>query len=164
MHSTLRLSEDHSKSHRAGGKLDSEFARLQKQIIDSLEAVDRHQRIKIQAWLKKLDMRMDNAVWKQNRNFYMRVLYEMMLAREIQEPFSRVPPEGPLPTLSPYEVPYPLRTKFLNNSEKEHKTGTQHLSKNQSLEGSFVSTRKVSVKELDKENIGWNDNVAVPGR
>ena len=163
MHTTLKLAEEErTKGTRNAGKLDSSFLQLQKHVAESLDIISRHQRIKIQAWLKKLDMRMENVVWKQNRNFYMKVLHEMILARDIQEPFNKVPPEGPLPTLSPYDVPYPLRTKFLNNSEKEHRHVSQHISKNNSLEGSFVSTKKVSINELNKENIGWNDNANQP--
>lgn len=61
-------------------------------------------------------MRVDNVVWKQNRNFYMKVLCEMMVTQCVMEPFSKTPPEGALPRLTPYDIPYPLRTKFLNES------------------------------------------------
>lgn len=85
----------------------------------------------------------------------------MLLMRNIMEPFNKTPPEGPLPRLTAYDVPYPLRTKFLNESEKEHSKHPQKdlsLSKANSPDASFVSTRRVSL--CDKENQSAFGNIS----
>lgn len=63
-------------------------------------------------WIEKLQVPVNNAVWKQNRNFYLKIMYEMMLDGQLLSPFNQIPPEGALPKLTLYDVPYPIRIKF----------------------------------------------------
>lgn len=156
MRSTHRLKlieEEKGKAQRELQRLDEESRQLMAAVERGLEGVGRHDRVKVQAWLRKLDMKIDNPVWKSNRNFYLRVLAEMAATRTVLEPFNKSPPEGPLPRLTPYDVPYPLRSRFLHESEREREPRPTGCS----LEGSFVSTRRVSANELNKENF-CNEN------
>lgn len=50
-----------------------------------------------------------NLVWKQNRNLYSKVLLEMVKSKSITEPFIKVPPDGSLPRLTIYDIPFQLR-------------------------------------------------------
>lgn len=43
-------------------------------IEKGMDGIGKHDRIKVQSWLKKLEMKIDNLVWKSNRNFYLKVL------------------------------------------------------------------------------------------
>lgn len=89
---THRGDTSQSKKTRSQHDLDDEFNQMHKQIVQRLDHVNKHEKIKVQGWLKKLEMRVDNVVWKQNRNFYCQVLNEMLLTRCIMEPFNKVPP------------------------------------------------------------------------
>jgi hypothetical protein len=52
---------------------------------------------------------MHNDIWRQNRNFYLKVLIEMICFGIISEPFSNVPSDGQLPKLTLYDVAFPIR-------------------------------------------------------
>ncbi len=78
----------------------------------------KHQRIRINEWLVKLTYKQFNPVWKKNLNFYLAVMLEMMYQRKIGEPFIILPNDGPLPKLTIYDIPYPIRQKFAQSKEK----------------------------------------------
>lgn len=62
----------------------------------------------LQAWLRRLAAPQKGTIWKRNRNAFARLLFEMLRAGRIAEPFDRAPPEGPLPKFNP-ETAYLFR-------------------------------------------------------
>lgn len=60
---------------------------------------DKHSRIRIQQWTKKLSGIQCNDIWKRNRNSYARLLLSSMDAERLIEPFRKMPLQGSLPNL-----------------------------------------------------------------
>jgi hypothetical protein len=56
---------------------------------------------------------MHNDIWRQNRNFYLKVLIEMINFGVISEPFSNVPADGQLSKLTIYDIAFPIRERLL---------------------------------------------------
>ena len=62
--------------------------------------------IRIRKWLNKLcdDRFVNNIEWKRNRNKFAKLMYFMIDENDIQQTFSRMPKDGPLPKITiPYE-------------------------------------------------------------
>jgi len=78
-------------------KLDADFLKNLHFIEHSLNQFTKHEKIRIELWLKKLCQVTTNVVWKANRNLYTTVLVEMINNKMVCPPFTHVPPEGPLP-------------------------------------------------------------------
>lgn len=64
-------------------------------------------------------------VWKKNVNFYLKILREMMVQGKFGEPFVSLPTDGPLPKLTIYDVPYPIR-ESLNQSKEKHSSKNKY--------------------------------------
>jgi hypothetical protein len=82
-----------------GDRADENFVSTMLEIEKKFESFNRHDRIRIEKWSKKLCQVTSNPIWKKNRNAYAQLLLKMVDNQNIQEPFSKVPPEGPLPKL-----------------------------------------------------------------
>lgn len=66
--------------------------------------MNKHYKIRVEAWTKKLCQVTTNEVWKKNRNLYARILLNQVHKGNLSEPFDKRPPEGPLPKLNKYLV------------------------------------------------------------
>ena len=93
-------------------QMDKEFKELLSDVKKSVSQLNKHDAIRVKHWLEKLSTPITNNIWKQNRNFYLKILLEMCLEGKLFEPFNQTPPEGPLPKLTLYDVPYPIRAKI----------------------------------------------------
>jgi hypothetical protein len=80
-------------------RLDEEFADMLIRMENLENNFNKHSRIRIQQWLKKLTSIMCNDMWKRNRNNYAGLLLSCMQSDNLIEPFSRMPPQGSLPNL-----------------------------------------------------------------
>jgi hypothetical protein len=81
-------------------KLDEEFIKVMYDIEKNYADLTKHEKIRVEQWTKKLCQITTNVTWKQNRNLYARLLHHMVLQKRLDEPFAKMPPEGPLPTLN----------------------------------------------------------------
>jgi hypothetical protein len=61
-------------------------------------------KIRLNAWVSRLDGIIANPVWKRNRNSYAKLINLMCQCEVIIEPFSALPPEGDIPNLTKCEV------------------------------------------------------------
>lgn len=94
---------------QTSNKLDEEFVKFmvrssQTSIEDSYIDFGKHEKIRIEQWVrttksKKLCQATVNPVWKKNRNAYARLLLGMVHSKTLSDPFTKVPPSGPLPQL-----------------------------------------------------------------
>ena len=83
------------------------------------QELPKSQKLRITAWLKKLCSVVDNVFWRRNRNLYAEVL-SIMLAEGILEcPFDKSPPEGALPKLNIYEIPFQIRRQLACEKKAE---------------------------------------------
>ena len=76
--------------------------------------MDKHAKIRIRAWCKKLCQITTNIIWKKNRNLHALSLLDMILNERFEEPYNKFPPDGPLPFLSLPEVKSRLSNKILS--------------------------------------------------
>ena len=76
--------------------------------------MDKHAKIRIRAWCKKLCQITTNIIWKKNRNLHALCLLDMILNGRFEEPYNKFPPDGPLPFLSLPEVKSRLSNKILS--------------------------------------------------
>ena len=53
-------------------------------------------RLLIEKWVEKLTLCPINPIWIKHRNSYIRLLLDMVLSGNLQNPFDTLPPEGPL--------------------------------------------------------------------
>lgn len=94
MKSTGPLDDD------VNGRLDEEFLKNMYEIEKGYRELNKHERIRVEQWTKKLCQITANITWKHNRNHYSRILHHMVVGiRKLDLPFSKIPPDGPLPTL-----------------------------------------------------------------
>ena len=76
--------------------------------------MDKHAKIRIRAWCKKLCQITTNVIWKKNRNLHALSLLDMILNGRFEEPYNKFPPDGPLTFLSLPEVKSRLSNKILS--------------------------------------------------
>ena len=61
--------------------------------------MNKHLRIRVDQWAKKLKEKVTLDVWKKNRNTYVLLLAKCLENKKMIAPFNRMPAEGPLPQL-----------------------------------------------------------------
>jgi len=88
------------------GRLDEEFIRLMTEIEKHYTPFNKHERIRVEQWCKKLCQVAINKIWKQNRNHYAFLLLHCILEGTLTEPFNKIPPEDYLPSLNKHAVVY----------------------------------------------------------
>ena len=76
--------------------------------------MDKHAKIRIRSWCKKLCQITTNVNWKKNRNLHALSLLDMILNGRFEEPYNKFPPDGPLTFLSLPEVKSRLSNKILS--------------------------------------------------
>lgn len=85
-------------------RLDEEFAAMLIRIENLTPKFDKHCRIRIMQWTKKLSGILCNEIWKRNRNSYTRLLLSSMEADRLIDPFKKMPTQGSLPNMKEHEI------------------------------------------------------------
>lgn len=83
--------------------LDARFFEDLHEIEERYGLLDKQERIRVEAWVKKLSELCALPLWKRNRNSYSSLLREMVVARALAAPFDRLPPPGDLKTLPSWQ-------------------------------------------------------------
>lgn len=78
--------------------MERSFYNCLKEIERLYVVLPKHQRIKIEKWIEKLSFTSTNETWRKHRNAYLKLLLNMIITRNISEPFNTSPPDGPLPS------------------------------------------------------------------
>ena len=74
--------------------------------------MNKHTKIRIESWCKKLCQIINNINWKKTRNLYAIYLLDMIINDRYEEPFTKFAPEGNLPYLSRAITKSKLSQKF----------------------------------------------------
>jgi hypothetical protein len=69
-------------------------------------------RIRIINWCKKFTQVANNIEWRKNRNLHAIYLLDMLINKRLEEPYSKMPDDGPLPILSKTVIKSKLSSKF----------------------------------------------------
>lgn len=81
--------------------------------IDNLsQEVNKHTRLRIESWCKKLCQITNNYEWRKNRNLHAICLLDNILNDRYEEPYNKFPTEGSIPLLSKSVVISKLSKKF----------------------------------------------------
>ena len=108
--------------------LESEFEAYLAVIHQNINPhTHKSERIRLNAWIKKLCSVIDNVFWRKNRNFYAEVLACMLLHQQLGFPFNKPPPEDSLPKLTPYEVPFSIRQE-LSRQKASQESNKENMS------------------------------------
>ena len=73
---------------------------------------DKHTRLRIESWCKKLCQVTNNYEWRKNRNLHAICLLDMILNNRFEEPYNKFPGDGPVPLLSKPTIKSKLSKKF----------------------------------------------------
>ena len=69
-------------------------------------------RIRIINWCKKFTQVANKIDWRKNRNLHAIYLLDMLINKRLEEPYSKMPDDGPLPILSKTVIKSKLSSKF----------------------------------------------------
>ena len=105
----------------------------------------KHTKLRIESWCKKFCQITTNRDWKRNRNLHAISLLNMIMNHNIEAPYTKFAPDGPLPFLSLPLVKSSLSKKFLNYMNNcfnpEYKQNKQRAFSNDSINNISISSR-----------------------
>ena len=79
---------------------------------------NRHTKLRITSWCKRLCQITDNICWKKNRNLHAIFLLNMIINNKFEDPYDKFPPSESLPILSRALVNSKLTNKFWKATKK----------------------------------------------
>ena len=97
---------------------DREFIALITDIEQRCRKLDKHDKLRIESWCKKLCQVTNNIKKKKNRNLHAISLLDMILNNRFEEPYNKFAPEGPIPVLSKTLVKSRLSNKFWKATQR----------------------------------------------
>ena len=93
-------------------EFDIKFKKLILEIEKRYINLNKHSKLKVESWIRKLCQVTNNREWKKNRNLYSVLLLDMVLNNNFEMPFCKFANEGPLLTLSKSLVKSKLSNKL----------------------------------------------------
>ena len=114
---------------------DREFISLMITIEKRSEVLNKHDKLRIKNWCKKLSQVSNNIEWKKNRNLHAICILDSILNEHFEEPYNKFPPEGSVPILNKALVKSRLSKKFFEETMKmqnEEQIDNQNNEENQS--------------------------------
>ena len=114
--------------------------------------MDKHAKIRIRAWCKKLCQITTNIIWKKNRNLHALSLLDMILNGRFEEPYNKFPPDGPLPFLSLPEVKSRLSNKILSYAKLVFDSPECKKNRNESSTNILNNNKNKMKLEINKCN------------
>jgi hypothetical protein len=151
---------------------DREFISLMITIEKRSEVLNKHDKLRIKNWCKKLCQVTNNVEWKKNRNLHAICILDSILNEHFEEPYNKFPPEGSVPILNKALVKSKLSKKFFeetirmqneeqiehqNNEENQNYNFNESNNYNMNLGNHIINTNISSKKNLrNKKN---NNNI-----
>ena len=120
--------------------------------------MDKHNRLRIESWCKKLCHVTNNNEWKKNRNLHAISLLDMILNNRYEEPFNKFPTDGPLPLLSKTVIISKLSKRFWLFSQSilnSYLLKDEENSKNENINNtnySKINSKVSNSKEINNVN------------
>ncbi len=97
---------------------DREFISLMITIEKKSDILNKHDKLRIKNWCKKLCQVTNNIEWKKNRNLHAICILDAILNEHFEEPYNKFPPEGSVPILNKALVKSKLSKKFFEETIK----------------------------------------------
>lgn len=97
--------------------------------------LQKHEKIRIEQWSRKLCQVTKNTSWKRNRNLHAMWLLDMILNKKLEKPFNKVPPDSNnLDMLQTTEVKARLTIKVKNVLNRRDKSEERKIVTNESTQ------------------------------
>ena len=153
---------------------DREFISLMITIEKRSEVLNKHDKLRIKNWCKKLCQVTNNVEWKKNRNLHAICILDSILNEHFEEPYNKFPPEGSVPILNKALVKSKLSKKFFeetlrmqneeqiehqNNEENQNYNFNESNNYNMNLGNNNIKTNISSKKQLRNKNNNNNNNI-----
>ena len=111
----------------------------------------KHTKLRIESWCKKFCQITTNRDWKKNRNLHAISLLNMIMNHNIEAPYTKFAPDGPLPFLSLPLVKSSLSKKFLNYMNNNsfntgYKQNKKRAFSNDSINNMSINSRIIRAK------------------
>ena len=150
---------------------DREFISLMITIEKRSEVLNKHDKLRIKNWCKKLCQVTNNIEWKKNRNLHAICILDSILNEHFEEPYNKFPPEGSVPILNKALVKSKLSKKFFeetlrmqneeqiehqNNEENQNYNFNESNNYNMNLGNNNINSNISSKKKLRNNN---NNNI-----
>ena len=151
---------------------DREFISLMITIEKKSEKLNKHDKLRIKNWCKKLCQVTNNIEWKKNRNLHAICILDSILNEHFEEPYNKFPPEGSVPILNKALVKSKLSKKFFEETIKMQNENNQeqqineeddklnynnnNINNNINNKKKFNTQNKKNIKEFNS-NININD-------
>lgn len=101
--------------------------------------LQKHEKIRIEQWSRKLCQVTKNTSWKRNRNLHAMWLLDMILNKKLEKPFNKVPPDSNnLDMLQTTEVKARLTIKVKNLLNRRDKSEERKIVTNESTQQQSV--------------------------
>ena len=121
---------------------------------------DKHTRLRIESWCKKLCQVTNNYEWRKNRNLHAICLLDMILNNRFEEPYNKFPGDGPIPLLSKPIVKSKLSKKFWLYSQ--YLESQNLINSEDELSSSDNYNNNVNEIEENDNNLNYmNDNMNI---
>ena len=115
--------------------------------------LDKYTKLRIDSWCRKISQVINNHEWKKNRYLHAICLLDMLINKRIEEPYSRLPPEGPLPILSKTLIKSKLSPKFWKQTKNIYNTNSfpsQQISPIKSNENLYKNNKNITYSKMTK--------------
>ncbi len=126
---------------------DKEFISLMITIEKKSEMLNKHDKLRIKNWCKKLCQVTNNTEWKKNRNLHAICILDSILNEHFEEPYNKFPPEGSVPILNKALVKSKLSKKFFEETLKmqsEQQNEEQINEENQNYNSSSANNNNIN--------------------
>ena len=141
---------------------DREFISLMITIEKKSEVLNKHDKLRIKSWCKKLCQVTNNIEWKKNRNLHAICILDSILNEHFEEPYNKFPPEGSVPILNKALVKSKLSKKFFEETIKmqnEEQFEQQNNEENQNYSDNNINNTNIgNKKKLRNQNKKFNSN------
>ena len=141
---------------------DREFISLMITIEKKSEVLNKHDKLRIKSWCKKLCQVTNNIEWKKNRNLHAICILDSILNEHFEEPYNKFPPEGSVPILNKALVKSKLSKKFFEETIKmqnEEQFEQQNNEENQNYNDNNINNTNIgNKKKLRNQNKKFNSN------
>lgn len=138
---------------------DREFLNLLIEIDKHAKELIKHDKLRLDSWIKKLSIATNNVEWKKNRNLHCIMMLDMVLNKRIEEPYNKLFDDSQsIPSLNKSTVKSKLSNKFqeikLNKIENNLDNYNQKVLETNIKEKQLQNVQNVSVNSTNnlKEN------------
>ena len=121
--------------------------------------MDKYEKIRINSWTRKFSLNINNKEWKKNRNLHAIYLLNMLRNNRVEEPYSRLPPDGPLPSLSESLVKSQLNKNYFKLAKKNGQKSIYSEFNERNSKSKRKKAKTPNIKYRNFSNMNYHKNL-----